>query len=82
MRIALIAAAGLATAIIGAAPSRADIEYPYCAIAGISTGPDCSYATLDQCRAFVSGVGTACTPNPRFRGYSPYSPRVTHPLRR
>jgi Protein of unknown function (DUF3551) len=67
MRIALIAAAGLAAAVIGAAPARGEIEYPYCSVAGIAVGPDCSFSTLDQCRAFVSGIGTGCDRNPRFR---------------
>jgi hypothetical protein len=67
MRIAFVAAAGLAAAVISAAPSRAETEYPYCSIAGISVGPDCSFSTLEQCRAFVSGIGTGCELNPRFR---------------
>ena len=71
MRIALVAAAGLAAAVIGAAEARAEIEYPYCAIPGISTGQDCSYSTLDQCRAFVTGIGTWCERNPRFRASMP-----------
>ena len=71
MRIAFIAVASLAATIIGAAPSRGETEYPYCAIAGISTGPVCSFSTLGQCRAFVSGVGTDCEPNPRFRATRP-----------
>jgi Protein of unknown function (DUF3551) len=71
MRIALVAAAGLAAAVIGAAPARGEIEYPYCSVAAIAVGPDCSFSTLDQCRAFVSGIGTVCQPNPRFRALTP-----------
>jgi hypothetical protein len=71
MRIAFVAAAGLAAAVMGASPSRAEIEYPYCSVAGISVGPVCSFLTLDQCRAFVSGVGVGCELNPRFRASVP-----------
>jgi hypothetical protein len=75
MRTALFAALslvlGLAAGMIGAAPARAEIEYPYCSVAGISVGPDCSFSTLDQCRAFVSGIGTGCERNPRFRAATP-----------
>jgi Protein of unknown function (DUF3551) len=71
MRIAFVAAAGLAAAVMGPSPSRAEIEYPYCSIAGISVGPVCSFSTLDQCWAFVSGIGTGCELNPRFRASTP-----------
>ena len=71
MRIVFVAVAGLAAVVMGTSPSRAEIEYPYCSIAGISTGPDCSFSTLGQCRAFVSGIGTGCEPNPRFRASAP-----------
>jgi hypothetical protein len=60
-----------AFALAGLAPlatttqARAEIEYPYCGYGRQGSG-GCMYATLDQCRAFVSGAGGACYNNPRY----------------
>jgi hypothetical protein len=61
---AALALAGLAP-LAAATPVRADIEYPYCGYAREGAG-GCTFSTLDQCRAFVSGTGGACTSNPRY----------------
>jgi hypothetical protein len=59
---------GAATFVLAAAAfpltASAEIEYPYCA-SGRGTG-GCSFATLDQCRATVSGAGGYCYSNPRY----------------
>jgi hypothetical protein len=60
---------GAATLVLAATAlpltASAEIEYPYCA-SGRGTG-GCSYATLDQCRATVSGAGGYCFSNPRYQ---------------
>jgi hypothetical protein len=69
MRNLILGAAAFALA--GLAPlatttqARAEIEYPYCGYGRQGSG-GCMYATLDQCRAFISGAGGACYNNPRY----------------
>ena len=57
----------IAATVLASSPSRAEVEYPWCAITstGQAGGPSCSYATLDQCKAFLSGQAGFCEPNPR-----------------
>jgi hypothetical protein len=69
----LVAAAGFAAtlfAIVGTA--RAEEPYPWCAAYG---GGDkgigatiCSFVTIEQCRATVSGLGGFCAKNPMYPG--------------
>lgn len=67
MRIAFLAASALiGCAIAAAAPARADIDFPYCSIAGFGVGQDCSFNTREQCQAKVRGTGTDCEANPRY----------------
>lgn len=39
--------------------------YPWCAVYGgrESSGINCGFLTLEQCRAAISGVGGSCEPN-------------------
>jgi len=72
MRNLVLGAATLALAAITSAHSAwADIEYPYCAKTRGGGADGCTYATIEQCRAFVSGTGGFCYDNPR------YTPNVT-----
>ncbi len=68
MRHLIIAAAALTLAGFAlpfAGPASAEIEYPYCA-RGNDVGGGCSYATIEQCRAFAFGTGAYCYDNPRY----------------
>jgi Protein of unknown function (DUF3551) len=69
MRPFVLAASTLALAVIAvplaANPAQA-VEYPYCASGQWAGGGGCSYATLEQCRASISGVGGSCVNNPRY----------------
>ena len=42
--------------------------YPWCAISGSSGSTNCSFVTLAQCRATISGIGGFCEPNSLFTG--------------
>jgi Protein of unknown function (DUF3551) len=57
----------IAATALASSPSRAQVEYPWCAISstGQSGTPNCYYATLDQCKAFLSGQAGFCQANPR-----------------
>jgi len=71
---------GLAVAILtlgivsAAAPARAqryDPAYPFCMYVvewGGSPRYDCSFYTMEQCRASASGRGGSCDPNPYYVG--------------
>jgi hypothetical protein len=62
------AACALATASFATCgtEARAEITYPWCAISSISMGTQtCSFANLDQCRAYVASTGF-CHPNARY----------------
>jgi len=72
MRHFVLAASTLGLAAItvqltATGPARAQ-EYPYCASGQWAGGGGCSYTTLDQCRASISGVGGVCVNNPRYTG--------------
>jgi hypothetical protein len=58
MRVAIVLAyAGLTTALHAQ-------QAPYCAQFSDGTSPNCSFATLQQCNASISGVGGVCNLNP------------------
>lgn len=59
--------AAIAVPLIGAGPAKA-VEYPYCATGAWAGSGGCSYTTLEQCRASISGVGGSCVTNPRYVG--------------
>ena len=71
----VLAATGISLAATG--PAEA-VEYPYCAYGQWSGGGGCSYSTLEQCRASISGVGGSCVTNPR---YAPNPNAATRPPR-
>jgi hypothetical protein len=58
MRVAIVlACAGMTT------PLHAQ-QAPYCAQFSDGTSPSCTFATLQQCDASISGVGGVCNLNP------------------
>jgi hypothetical protein len=61
----MLALAAIATPLATTGPAEA-VEYPYCASGQWAGGGGCSYSTLDQCRASISGVGGSCVTNPRY----------------
>ena len=68
MRIIMLAASVLVAGVtLVAAPARAEVEFAYCSSTGFAVGQDCSFTTLEQCQAAVKGLGTFCSPNPRFK---------------
>jgi len=80
----------MATLVLDAAPANAQYRYqlaPWCAQYNLPGGPmSCNFATLEQCRAQVSGVGGMCNVNP-YLGYGAASaygtqPRVRRTLRK
>ena len=86
MRTILLALAGLGTLAVvlavDARPSAARYaadDYPYCSYqfgrGGDAGGSSCYFATLEQCRASVSGVGGFCTDNPWYNPLPPPKPR-------
>ena len=64
----------LALSVTGAYERPYD-PYPWCAVYGgkESSGINCGFLTLEQCRAAISGVGGSCEPN-QF-----YNPRRSPP---
>lgn len=55
-------------------PSHA-YEGRYCAYQeGFGSFEDCGFATLEQCRAYVVGVGTGCRINARYYYYEEMRP--------
>jgi hypothetical protein len=46
--------------------ARAEVAYAWCSITSLNLGtPDCSYSTIEQCRASIAGGGGYCQPNAR-----------------
>lgn len=82
-RTTLLGPVALITALaFGPAPASAQSyrSYPYCA--NYTYGSEsCSFSTLAQCRAAISGVGGSCDVNPSYSGSRsnssnrPYSPQ-------
>lgn len=83
-RIALLGLATVTAALaLDAAPASAQYRYqlaPWCAQYNLPGGPmSCNFATFEQCRVAISGVGGMCNVNPylangpttRFYGSKP-----------
>ena len=78
MRILAVAimTIGMAAATGPARAQKYDPAYPVCMHVvewGGSLREDCSFYTMDQCRASASGRGLTCDPNPYYAGAT-YSP--------
>jgi Protein of unknown function (DUF3551) len=68
--------ASLASPLVNPAAAA---EYPYCA-EGTFSGGGCDFATLEQCRAYLSGAGY-CARNPRYTAGASVSSRTPRPRR-
>ena len=66
----ILAAVAFASLSIFVTPVWAEIEYPWCAQYGGSSGGgrNCGFSTIEQCRATISGMGGFCAPNPFYSG--------------
>jgi len=60
--------------VVDVQPSRAEITYPWCAQYGMQGTSNCGFATLEQCRAALSGNGGYCDQNPMFRPRAEHAP--------
>jgi hypothetical protein len=58
----------IAAASLAGAPSRAEIDYPWCSNSPTSGGggPVCRFTSLEQCQASVFGLNGYCTENARI----------------
>jgi hypothetical protein len=66
---------GAALLIAGASPGFAR-DYPWCARTGVTVGnPSCDYDTLDQCNAYLIGIGGTCIQNPAMAAAPMGDPR-------
>jgi hypothetical protein len=77
--LSLSAAASIAMAAtaLTTSPARAQ-EYPWCASASQFGGvPACSFSTLEQCQAFLSGQAGYCQQNTRAASPAPTARRGT-----
>jgi hypothetical protein len=87
MRILAVAILAIGT-VFAAGAARAqkyDPAFPFCMYVvewGGSPHYDCSFYTMDQCRASASGRGGSCDPNPYFAGATASPGRHGGPQRR
>ena len=69
----LLKASLIVAALLAAAPAGAQsaYDYPWCGIYTSAQGPggaqSCYFATYEQCRASLGGVGGSCIRSPYFR---------------
>ena len=62
----VVAAGSVASLFFIASPAAAD-PYRWCAVERTG-GTNCGFATIEQCRATISGVGGFCQPNQFYTG--------------
>ena len=67
MRLLLIIVGAFAAIVCIEKPAEAQ-NYPWCAYYNFDRGgaTNCGWATFEQCRAAVSGVGGSCGANPQY----------------
>ncbi|WP_398476640.1 DUF3551 domain-containing protein [Tardiphaga sp.] len=79
MRTFIIASA---IVLLSAASASAAPDYPWCQRTPVTDGtPDCSFTSLNQCQASVSGVGGDCVRNPWMAYGSYQDERISKPRR-
>ena len=86
MRIPALAILAIG-AVSAAAPAQAqtyDPAYPICmhVVQFETSYEDCTFYTLDQCRASASGRAAMCSVNPFYRGANPLPGRYERRHRR
>jgi hypothetical protein len=93
MRVAIVLVAiVLAAAVLAYAGMTTPLyaqQAPYCAQFSDGTSPSCTFATLQQCNASISGVGGVCNLNPaaayqapppaRYQYQQPFNPMAVPP---
>jgi hypothetical protein len=63
--VAIVCAFATAPLVTSGTETQAEVAYPWCAMSSISMGTQtCSFASLEQCRAYVGSTGF-CQPNAR-----------------
>jgi hypothetical protein len=63
--LATFALAGCQTRYqLPAESDEAEDSYAWCTDLGLDLGTNCGFATLEQCRAAISGIGGQCYANP------------------
>ena len=80
VRGAALAAIAVAALLPGIVPAAAEVEYPWCVIAGGRDGTmSCGFVSFEQC--LQTRIGTdMCVQNPRYQGSASPAPR--HPRAR
>jgi Protein of unknown function (DUF3551) len=79
MRKIIIASAII---LLSSASAYAAPDYPWCQRTTVTGGtPDCSFTSLNQCQASISGVGGDCVRNP-YMAYGSYQGDYTPKPRR
>jgi hypothetical protein len=71
MRIAALATTAF---IVAFASTGAHAQnYPWCAVYNMGDNAyNCGFATSEQCRATISGIGGFCERNPQYQPIRPY----------
>jgi hypothetical protein len=67
-------AIGAFVIVFGAASTAAHAQnYPWCAVYNVGDNAyNCGFATYEQCRTTISGIGGFCERNTQFRPLRPY----------
>jgi hypothetical protein len=74
-RLGGLALFGLVSPVATALPASAEIEYPWCMMQGRDTPQSCTFTTLEQCKASLSGSAGFCDSNPRYIATRQLRPR-------
>ena len=57
------------SSLAGAAQAQSAQSYPWCALQADKAGATvCYFATYEQCRSTLGGIGGTCIRNPSYRG--------------
>jgi hypothetical protein len=70
-----VAIAAAALVLPASTPAQAETTYPWCGYDRYGWG-GCSFATLEQCRAFISGANGRCQSNPHYASGAYTAPPV------
>ena len=77
MRRVLTAAASAACAFVSMPSAQAGTNWPWCAVMGDVEGQavNCGFASLEQCRSYLDGMGGYCERNPFYQPRPATRPR-------
>lgn len=81
MKLSLLGLALVAAMAVMPGASAQAQNYPWCAQYGGHqiAATNCGFATFEQCRATISGIGGSCYPNPQFQALPGPHPRKRYP---